>query len=343
MAAFDCEGSNLLKRMIAVMSIVCGVSLAAAQCCPGPLKGHVTDEKGAPIANAAVSVHDCTTPPDQHRSQSGVTKADGAYLIEQPSWGPCTLTVARAGYVDYVKPNFHSTIDNYTTTDVTLRPSAAAIDVFVSPVSDAAKRNWNFGALVQGGVGLQERTDYSFLMAGGHVGKALTSELGTGMLKGDFEYSVEIFPLWQSYTPKLPKIICPFATANLSNCSAPTVTGGTYRGASITPIILRWNFTHGRKLMPWIQGAGGVLYTTRKYPPIASLNSLDPTQTGIQANTSVWNFTPQGGVGAHYFVKPRRSVDISANAVHISSASLGDKNPGVNVSMQFSVGYSWWK
>ena len=38
-----------------------------------------------------------------------------------------------------------------------------------------------------------------------------------------------------------------------------------------------------------------------------------------------------------------RSIDFSANAVHVSSASLGDKNPGVNASVQFTIGYSWWK
>jgi hypothetical protein len=45
----------------------------------------------------------------------------------------------------------------------------------------------------------------------------------------------------------------------------------------------------------------------------------------------------------HYFFKDKRSVDFSANAVHISSASLGDKNPGVNASIQVSLGYTWWK
>jgi hypothetical protein len=45
----------------------------------------------------------------------------------------------------------------------------------------------------------------------------------------------------------------------------------------------------------------------------------------------------------HYFMTPRRSIDFGANAVHISSSSLGDKNPGVNASIQFSVGYTWWK
>jgi hypothetical protein len=29
--------------------------------------------------------------------------------------------------------------------------------------------------------------------------------------------------------------------------------------------------------------------------------------------------------------------------VHISNASLGDSNPGVNATVQFQIGYSWWK
>jgi lipid A 3-O-deacylase len=154
---------------------------------------------------------------------------------------------------------------------------------------------------------------------------------------------VEVFPLWQSYTPKFPVLKCPAGATVAIQCYGPVTAGGTYRGVSITPIMLRWNLTHGKKLMPWVQAAGGMIYTTRKYPAVGDLNPLDPTQTGPAADTSVWNFTPQGGIGAHYFVKPKRSVDASINAVHISSSSLGDKNPGVNVSLQVSVGYSWWK
>jgi hypothetical protein len=95
--------------------------------------------------------------------------------------------------------------------------------------------------------------------------------------------------------------------------------------------------------MPWIQGAGGLIWTNHKYPAFGNTDPTNPAETGPSANTSVWNFTPQFGVGTHYFIKPRRSIDVSANAVHISSASLGDKNPGVNASVQFSIGYSWWK
>jgi hypothetical protein len=64
---------------------------------------------------------------------------------------------------------------------------------------------------------------------------------------------------------------------------------------------------------------------------------------GPNDDTSVWNFTPQFGVGVHYFTSAKRSIDLGANAIHISSASLGDKNPGVNASVQFTLGYSWWK
>ena len=219
-----------------------------------------------------------------------------------------------------------------------------------SPVASlSSSKPLEYGLLVQGGVGLEERTDFSFLMAGFHVGKVLTTDFGTGTLKGNIEYSVEVMPFWQSYTPKFQRIKCIEAFPVVGTppggpvCSAPYTVGGTYTGASITPIQVRYNFTHGRRFEPWIQAAGGVVWTNHKYPAVGDLNPNDPTQTGPGSDTSVWNFTPQGGVGAHYFLKPRRSVDFSVNAVHISSASLGDKNPGVNVSLQMSVGYTWWK
>ena len=217
-----------------------------------------------------------------------------------------------------------------------------------SLVEQASKSRWEYGALIQGGNGLQDRTDFRFLMAGVHLGKILTSDFGTGLLNGNLEYAVEVLPFWQSYTPKFERINCvevpvPANDNPGTQCTAPYTVGGTYTGSSITPIMLRYNFTHGKRFMPWIQAAGGVVWTNHKYPAVGNLDPTDPTQTGPAADTSVWNFTPQGGIGAHYFVKPKRSVDVSINGVHVSSASLGDKNPGVNASVQVSVGYSWWK
>jgi len=227
---------------------------------------------------------------------------------------------------------------------------AAAQDIYW-PVTRVAKRTpWEYGALVQGGNGLTEGRDgFHFLMAGAHVGKVLTKEAGPGRLRGQFEYAGELFPFWQSYTPKFQKSSC-FATPTAGTsfigpglyCSPLYTVGGTYSGVSVTPIILRWNFTSGKKIMPWVQGAGGLLWTNHKYPAFGS-NVLNLNNDGPNADASVWNFTPQGGVGFHYFTQARRSIDFSANAVHISSASLGDKNPGVNASVQFSLGYTWWR
>ncbi len=110
----------------------------------------------------------------------------------------------------------------------------------------------------------------------------------------------------------------------------------------MTPIILRWNFARRGRLTPWVQGAGGLLWTNHKYPAYGD-TTVNIHNNGPNGDASVWNFTPQGGIGMHYFTRKDRSLDFSANAVHISSASLGDRNPGVNASVQFSVGYTWWK
>ena len=214
-----------------------------------------------------------------------------------------------------------------------------------NPLATASARQpHDYGVLLQGGNGVtDDRDGFHFLAAGFHAGRVLTNNYGPGLLHGNFEYAAELFPYWQSFTPTFPRVSCvqPAGTAVIS-CSAPYTVGGTFTGVSLTPIILRWNFARPGKLTPWIQGAGGVIWTDHKYP------SYGDTTPNLQTNgpngeTSVWNFSPQFGVGAHYFVHPRRSLDFSANAEHISSASLGDRNPGVNVSLQFTVGYSWWK
>ncbi len=208
----------------------------------------------------------------------------------------------------------------------------------------AARKPLEFGAVVQGGNGVTDnRDDFKFFMAGVHAGKVLTPNMGRGLLHGNFEYAMELFPFWQSYTPKFQRTSC-VATSlpNTIECSPFYTVGGTFSGTTVTPIILRWNFSGTRRVAFWAQGAGGLLWTNHKYPAFGS-PSPSLGADGPNTEASVWNFTPQGGIGLHYFVKPRHSIDLGANAVHISSASLGDKNPGVNASVQFTLGYSWWK
>lgn len=222
---------------------------------------------------------------------------------------------------------------------------AAAQAIKAAVVDDAPAKTmlatdpWEITAFFQGGVGTADRDDFEFTAAGVRLGKVITDQHLPGILRGQFEYAGELMPYWQAFTPP-PQV----EEVPVENSSGQTVGytplpfgGGTYTGFSITPIILRWNFVPYRRFAPWIQGAGGLVYTTHKFPP----DVLVPH--GQPGGTSVFNFTPQFGVGFHYFVKPRRSIDFEANAVHISSASLGDKNPGVNASVQFQIGYTWWK
>jgi hypothetical protein len=218
--------------------------------------------------------------------------------------------------------------------------SASAKDTQTAVAPDTmliAGKPWEYGVFVNGGIGTGNRADYKFLSAGLQAGKVLTPPLGNGFLRGQFELAAELIPLWQAYTPKYLRANCYQQPGGPLTCSNLFPTGGTYTGVSITPAILRWNLRTGHRLSPWFQGAGGFIWTSHKFPPIG------PYPVPKHLGTSVFNFTPQFGLGVHYFVKPRQSISLSANAIHISNASLGDANPGVNASVQFSIGYSWWK
>lgn len=207
-------------------------------------------------------------------------------------------------------------------------PAAAKIDASNDPVHDVMQHKpWDRGAFIDGGFGTTGETGDHFLNAGFRLGKVLTGAAGPGLLRGQFEFAIQLIPYWQSFTPK--------TTYSLTTGSPPqtreVTTGGNYTGLSLTPVIFRWDMVHWKRVMPWIQGGGGLIWTNHKFPPNGA------------RGTSVWNFEPQGGVGIHYFVKPKQSITFGANAVHISNASLGDANPGVNATVQFQIGYTWWK
>jgi lipid A 3-O-deacylase len=200
---------------------------------------------------------------------------------------------------------------------------------------ERASKGWEYGPFFNGGMGVGNRSDYKFIWTGFQIGKPITPVLKAGILSGQFELNGEVIPFFQAYTP------APYTHTGVLNGVQGTYTmgGGTFTGFSIAPVIFRWNFaTHSKRIQPWFQAKGAVLYTTHKFPP-----DYFATYVGEPSGTSVWNFMPQGGVGFHYFTGEKRSIDVGLNAVHISSASLGDKNPGVNASLQLQVGYSFWK
>ena len=165
---------------------------------------------------------------------------------------------------------------------------------------------WDLGLFLGGGTGAGKSSDTQFLFAGGRGGLVVSHDLFTSTpIRGNLEYAVEVMPVYTVFTP-----------------------GGAVYGGSIKPIILQWNFTKPRTVVPYLHIAGGVLFTTSDVPP---------------PNTSSVNFTPQIGGGVHWFVRPKRSVDFQVDVVHHSNASLGDHNPGYNASVFFSIGYSWYQ
>jgi hypothetical protein len=168
------------------------------------------------------------------------------------------------------------------------------------------REHWDFGVLTSGGTGLVDRTNVQYIRAGVRVGRVMTGELGTGFARGTFEVDSEIMPvdyvLWSGY--------------------------GNVYGFGANPLVMKWNFTRGKKAIPYFLAQGGLLRTHVNIPP---------------GNTSKINFTSGPGVGLNYFLRPGRSVNLDVRATHLSNASLGAHNPGVNASLQFSVGYNWWK
>jgi lipid A 3-O-deacylase len=214
-------------------------------------------------------------------------------------------------------------------------PAAGSVTSEDNPtqqVRDA--RSWEMGPFVNWGTGLSERSDFKFFSLGFQLGKPVSRVLHAGILSGQFELAGNIMPLWQAYTPAPHEQTFVYQGVTYTE----PIGGGTFTGVSLTPVILRWNFlTRSKHIQPWFQGAGGLVYTTHKFPPDVLVPHGDP------GGTSVWNFSPQGGIGMHWFPASKRSIDLGVNGVHISSASLGDRNPGVNASLQVQVGYTWWK
>jgi len=201
-----------------------------------------------------------------------------------------------------------------------------------------ARRPWEYGPFFQGGAGVGTRSDYHFSAAGFRLGKVMTPQVGRGFFRGQFEFAGEVMPYWQAFTPapynQAETVYDP--AAGLNYTYYVPYGGGTFTGVSLTPVIFHWDFKPGRRIAPWFQAAGGLIYTTHKFPPDVLVEHGQP------GGTSVWNFSPQGGIGMHYFINRNHAITLSANGVHISSASLGDHNPGVNASVMFQIGYTFF-
>lgn len=175
-----------------------------------------------------------------------------------------------------------------------------------------SKEVWEIGPWFGGGTGLGRASDYKFLNAGVRIGRVLTGTLGTGRFRGTFEWASDIMPMYlvrqeDFYT---------FGPAHW------------LYGGAFNPIVLKWNWVGNKKVTPYFAAEGGVLFTKTNVPP---------------GDTSNVNFLPGGAFGMYVLRGEKHAIDLSVHITHISNASMGDHNPGINATMQFRVGYTWFK
>jgi len=172
------------------------------------------------------------------------------------------------------------------------------------PSDSLAQGAWELGLWTGGGHSVSGGTaDTGVWDAGVRVGKVLTGEHGSGWLRGNLEYAADFIPAYLLVFPKQT----------------------SYAGG-FDPFILKWNFTGGRKVAPYLELGGGVLFSLDNVPP----------------GTGNVNFTPQASFGVQIFTREKRAVSLAAKYVHISNAGLTTPNPGIN-TIQFSIGYHWFK
>jgi hypothetical protein len=123
-----------------------------------------------------------------------------------------------------------------------------------------AKGLWDWGAYVSGGPSVEGgRRDTQVFNLRARVGKVLTGQHGRGFLRGNFEYAVDIVPLYLVF-------------------QQTRVYGGGF-----DPLVLKWNFTATRHETPYLELGGGTLFTTHEVPP----------------GTSATNFRTHASLGLH--------------------------------------------
>jgi lipid A 3-O-deacylase PagL len=121
-------------------------------------------------------------------------------------------------------------------------------------------------------------------------GWILTDAHGPGILRGRFEYAVDVLPVVMVFQP-----------------------GGTAYGFGFDPWIMKWNFEPHRRISPYIELGGGVLISTREIP------------VGEQR----FNFTPTGAIGVN-ILRGKYHWSIDFRYFHISDAQLTSFNPGTD-------------
>ena len=176
-----------------------------------------------------------------------------------------------------------------------IRFVALAICLFVSGVALNAQAPEQGGRDLQiwagGGHGTNgSQSGDGVFNVGVRYGWILTAPHGPGFLRGNFEYAVDVLPLF-----------------------LVTQQTGTAYGFGVDPFALKWDFSARGRVVPYVELGGGTLFTNVKTPP----------------GTSHVNFTTTGAFGMH-FLRSKYNWSAEVRFMHISNAGISRPNPGIN-------------
>ena len=171
-----------------------------------------------------------------------------------------------------------------------------------SPVDVLRHPGWGKSIFVGAGTSIDSSPGGSNFLIEVRISRVLTEEHGPGLLRGTFEAGLDVVPIDEYW-----------------------IQGAQYSGG-IDPVVLKWNFTNCCKMAPYFALVGGVLFSPRNLPP---------------GDTSQVNFVSGPEMGVQLFRGDRRSLDIGLKVYHLSNASIGNHNPGLNANLQFMVGYTF--
>jgi hypothetical protein len=180
---------------------------------------------------------------------------------------------------------------------------AAAQTPALDPVEALRTPGWNYGFYVGGSQSFANTPSAQTFLVAGRVGRVLTHELGSNALRGSFEMAIDIIPINEFW-----------------------IAGNAQYAGAINPFIAKWNFTGGKTVSPYLAAVGGVVFSPSNLPP---------------GDTSQVNFTSGVELGAQWLHRAKQSWDFGVKIYHLSNASIGNRNPGINGAVQFMVGYTW--
>ena len=138
--------------------------------------------------------------------------------------------------------------------------------------------------------------------AGVRYGRVISALHWPSILRGRFEYTVELVPVYLIFQP-----------------------ANTAYGWGFNPLGLKWNFQRRRRFSPYLELDGGTLFSNHNVPTY----------------TNDVNFTPSAAFGTH-ILGEKYNWSLEVRYLHISSAGLGTYNPGLNtVQVRLGVGRFW--